>query len=147
MFRALKNFITKLIALTVALVACFAVYVGQVCRLDGLEGERVFYLDSASSQGLRKEELSLRDFTRIKGESVRFDRTEEETEEDLIREITEKYGAKIRFIEEASGTVSYYCHTEKWNNALTLNGVEINLHIAVSQTECAVGTPIIFGGF
>lgn len=147
MFRALKNFITKLIALTFALVVCFAIYVGQVCRLDGLEGERVFYLDSASSQGLRKEELSLRDFSRIKGESVRFDRTEEESAEELAKRLAEKYGAEILFTEEACGTVSYYGYTEKWNNGIDVNGVRVNLHIAVSQTECAVGTPIIFDGF
>lgn len=146
MFRTLKNFISKLIALSLALVVSFAVYIGRVCRLDGLEGERVFYLDSASSQGLRKEELSLRDFARIKGESVRFERGEER-EEDLVQSIVERYGAEILFQERTAETLSYYCYTKEWDNGIIVNGERVNLHIALSETQCVVGTPIIFDGF
>ena len=145
-FRTLRNFITTLASLSLALAVGFGLYASNVCKLDGLEGERVFYRDSASSQGLRKEELSLRDFTRIKGVSVRFE-VYGETAEGIVARITEAYGAEVLFTEEACGVTSYYCYTPKWTNGIEISGETVNLHVAVSETECAVGTPIIFDGF
>lgn len=141
-----KNVVTGLVSL--ALVAVFALggWAISACKLRAIEGERVFYLNSASSQGVRKEELSLRDFANITGESVRFSH-EGRGAETLANEIADKYGAEILFTESAGGVTSYYCYTDDWENGLELNGVTVNLHVAVSKTECVVGTPIIFDGF
>lgn len=141
-----KNFVSGLSALALAVAIGLGVYVTNACKLRAIDGERVFYLDSASSQGLRKEELSLRDFSRITGESVRFARGEE-TAESLALRIAQQYNAEVLFTEEAGGVISYYCYTSEWEEGILVNGRLVNLHVAVSEIQCAVGTPIIFDGF
>ena len=69
------------------------------------------------------------------------------TNEEIAQEIAAFYEAEILFIEEACGAVSYYAYTKRWQDGLYINGVKINLHIAVGKDTLAVGTPIIFDGF
>ena len=145
-FRVLRGFLALLTAAAIAVAVGLGIYVMNACKLRAIKGERVFYLDSNTSQGLRKTELGLRDYARITGESVSFARGEVGAEE-LAREIAEKYGAEILFREEAAGVSSFYCYTSIWNNGILLNGQTVNLHIAVAEEACAVGTPIIFDGF
>ena len=135
-----------MVSLAVVCVIGFGFYAANLGKLGELSGERVFYLDSASSQGLRKEELSLLDIFRVEGECVRFDRMTEE-EEDLVLRIQELYDAETLFTEEVDGVTSYYCFVDGWENAIELSGLKVNLHIAVSKEVCTVGTPIIFDGF
>ncbi len=141
--RRLLSFLTSAALL---IVIGLGVYVTSSCRLRALKGERVFYLDSDSSQGLRKTELSLRDYARITGESVRFARGDGEAEE-IARDIAARYSAEILFSESVAGVISFYCYTSVWDNGIQINGQTVNLHVAVSETQCAVGTPIIFDGF
>lgn len=144
--RFLRNVLRFLATSALFCAVCSGVYVTNACRLRALSGERVFYLDSASSQGLRKTELRLSDYARIAGESVRFSCGDEGAEV-LAKRIAEKYGATILFCEEAAGILSYYGYTDTWKNGVCVGGEYVNLHIAVSETQCAVGTPIIFDGF
>ncbi len=135
-----------LVSLAVVCVIGLGFCAVNVSKLGEIAGERVFYLDSASSQGVRKETLSVFDIFRVEGESVRFARTEE-TEEELVADIRNRYGAEILFSESVCGVTSYYCYVPTWQTGVDLNGVTVNLHIAVSETACGVGTPIIFDGF
>ena len=146
LIRRIKALLATAAALAIVCGIGMGIYVVNACKLHSIDGERVFYLDSASSQGLRKEELALRDFARIRGESVRFALNGESGEETAARLIAE-YGATVAFTEEVSGVKSYYCYIPKWEDGLELNGKRINFHVAISQEECAVGTPIIFDGF
>ena len=143
----LKNFISTLAAFVTAAVILIGIWGARISRLSDIDGERTFYLYSASSQGLRAEELRVRDFPNVKGESVRFALNTGVETERLVQELVTRYGAKVAFTERAGGVTSFYCYTEKWSDGITLNGRTVNLHIAVSETQCAVGTPIIFGGF
>lgn len=143
----LKNFISTLIALATAVVILVGIWGAHISRLSEINGERIFYLNSASSQGLRAEELRVKDFPNVKGESVRFEIGEGAEEQTLAKEIAKKYGAEILFTETACGITSFYCYTERWTDGVRINGEAVNLHIAVSATQCAVGTPIIFDGF
>ena len=68
------------------------------------------------------------------------------TNEEIAEEIALCYGAEILFTEEADGVVFYYAYTARWQDGLYINGVKINLHIAVGKVNLAVGTPIIFDG-
>ena len=142
----LKNFTKGFCCL--CLVAAFGMvtYALNACKLRSLDGERTFYLYSASSQGLKKSELTLRDFSNICGESVRFSVGEEDAET-LALGIAEQYEARVVFTEKVGGVQSYYCYTQSWDNGLELNGCVVNLQVAISGEECVVGTPIIFGGF
>ncbi len=144
--RFLRNVLRFLATSALFCTVCSGVYVTNACRLRALSGERVFYLGSASSQGVRKTELRFSDYARITGESVRFARGEGKAEE-IARGIAGKYGATILFCEEAAGVLSYYGYTDTWKNGVCVGGEYVNLHIAVSETQCAVGTPIIFDGF
>jgi len=148
-YRLLRGFLSLLTAAAIAVAIGLGVYVLNACKLRAIKGERVFYLDSQTSQGLRKTELELRDYARITGESVKFVRDEEEEQsaEEIAQGIAEKYSAEILFTEEAAGVSSFYCYTDAWDNGIVVNGQTVNLHIAVAETQCAVGTPIIFDGF
>ena len=144
--RFLRGVFALVTAAAIAVVIGLGAYILNACKLRAIEGERVFYLDSATSQGLRKTELELRDYARITGESVRFAR-EGKSVESLVNEIVLQYGAEILFTEEACGVFSFYGYTDAWDNGIVVNGQTVNLHIAVAEEECAVGTPIIFDGF
>ena len=143
MWRRFFGFFT---AVAIAVTVGLGLYIMNACKLREIQGERIFYLDSNSSQALRKTELELKDYARITGESVRFARGEKSVDE-VAQEIVSKYNAEILFTEEAAGVTSYYCYTKAWTRGIVLEGKTVNLHIAVAETQCAVGTPIIFHGF
>ena len=142
--------ITRFFALALATVCAFIVLIGaralNSCKFSAFEGERTFYLHSASSQGWQTKMLRVWELDKVRGESVRFDREGREAKS-LINEAIKRYGASVVFFENAGGVVSVYAYTDKWDNALCVNGVLVNLHIAVSKEECVLGSPIIFGGF
>ncbi len=147
-FKGLRNFIKLSLALVFSLAFCFCVKAANVSRLSFLSGERAYYLDSASSQSLIKTKLTAWDLFRVKGESVCFTIKEEKGEKEAFaRSLVKRYGGEILFIEEIGGAVSYYAYIPKWGQGIALYGKQVNLHIAVSEENCKVGTPIIFGGF
>jgi hypothetical protein len=120
----------------------------NVCRLDKTAGKRTFYIKNASSQALQKENLGIFDIFKVKGESVRFDfKADEKNAETLAQEICQVYQAEIVKIERVYGAVSYYAYSPKLGGGVAVDGKKVNLHIAVGETQAAVGTPLIFGGF
>lgn len=145
MFYRTKNCIKTALALLICVLFGVFLFAGNAVKLSKTEGERTFYLNSASSQSLIKTELILSDLTRIRGESVAF--LHEQNAEELAKEIFDRYGAKILFTESAGGVTSYYGYAAGLGEPISLQGQRINLHVAVSKERCAVGTPIIFGGF
>ena len=144
--RRVKTLLKTMAALALVCGVGMGIYVMNACKLRGIDGEREFFLDSASSQGLRKESLSLRDFSRIRGESVRF-ALNGEAGGNVLQNLLDEYGATVLFSEDVGGVVSYYCYTPKWGNCIDVGGQTVNFHVALSEETCAVGTPIIFGGF
>ena len=152
MFYRLKNFICVALAVLFTLFFAVGVKAGYLTRLADIEGKRIYFLDNASSQGLRKETLSLTEITRVKGECVFTEISAYQggrylSNEEIAQEIAARYEAKILFIEEVGGTVSYYAYTARWQDGLWINGQKVNLHIALGKEVLAVGTPIIFDGF
>lgn len=148
----LKNFICVVLAVLFCLFFAVGVKGVAVTRLAEIEGERNYFLDSASSQGLRKEVLSISDLARVKGECVSTEISTYTggrylTNEEIAVEIATRYGAEILITEEVDGVVSYYAYTPKWQGGLYIGGKKINLHIAVGGGYLKVGTPIIFDGF
>ncbi|MBQ8295869.1 MAG: hypothetical protein IJX87_05495 [Clostridia bacterium] len=143
----LKTYFSALLAMSACVGTLVIVYCGNVCKFSALEGERTFYLGSASSQGLQAQTLTLRDLPYVKGESVAFSVEQGVGKEALAAEIAKKYDAEIVFTESVCGVTSYYACSERWQESVTLYGKKINLHIAVSEEKCVVGCPIIFGGF
>ena len=148
----LKNFICVAVAVIFSLLCAVGVKSVGVTKLAELVGERTYFLDSPSSQGLRKKQLSVGDLTRVKGECVStsisaYNGGRYLTKEDLAKEIAVKYGAEILFCEETDGVVSYYAYTDAWHEGVYLYGMKINLHIALDGERLTVGTPIIFDGF
>ena len=157
MFRyRVKKFIKCAGAAILSLVLLIGVRVGSLSRFSALEGERVFFLHSASSQGLRVQTLSLKDIGKVKGECVHFDLTAYEggmyalngiLVEEFAQSIAKKYNAEIVMTEDVCGVSSFYAYTNLWKEAIYVNGRAVNLHIAVNGTACAVGYPIIFDGY
>lgn len=151
MYR-LKNFAFVCVACLFCLLMGVGVKTMNLSRLSALKGERMYFLDSASSQGLMKTELALSEIGRVKGECVQFDLQGYDggryaTNEEIVQSILEKYKAKTLLVEEVGGIVSYYAYTPIWQDGLALQGERINLHIAISKSRCVVGTPVIFGGY
>ncbi len=148
-----KVFIKTLLSLAFAVCVIFFMWMMQGSRFSDVAGERVFYLQSASSQGLRTERLTLQDLPFLRGESVRLN-LEEKAEgqfktQEIAQELLRKYGAKLLFKEEAAGITSYYAYTARFGNGIFINGMEVNLHIAVCRETktCVMGSPIIFDGY
>jgi hypothetical protein len=67
--------------------------------------------------------------------------------QNLKEKIIQDFNAEIMFTETIANIKNYYAYTEKIENYIVLNGIKINLHIAVSQDKTTVGSPIIFGGY
>lgn len=144
----LKIFLFTVLAVIFSLLIGCGIKVVNLSRLSSLQGDRTFFLDSASSQGLMKKQLSLVDLSRVKGESISFFiDVNDGGRYALSEEIIKSFNAKILFIEETAGVTSYYCYTPLWQDGLLIKGQSVNLHVAVSVDRCTVGTPIIFGGF
>ena len=95
---------------------------------------------SAEAVVLEGDALPLLLSSEVRGESAVF---QGDRAEDLLK----AYRARVLFIEEAAGTVSYYCHSPLLGEGLLLNGEEVNLHIAAGRGQTAAGTPLLFGGF
>ena len=143
-FWRLKNFISTVVALILALSFLLSVQSLQISRFAGLEGKRSFYLKSPSSQAVVKESLTPWEFFELEGESILFPCTDRE---ETLLKILQNHGAEILFAESAGGSISYYCRTKKWTDGIKIDGVFVNLHVAFNGEFCAVGAPIIFGGF
>lgn len=139
-----KNFINTLLALLLAAILMLLAKGMQASRFSSLTGERTFYLKSPSSQALIREELTLFEQFLVKGESVAFPF---ENREETLARIMEEYDAVLLFEEFAGESVSYYLFTPKWTDGVTIGGVFVNLHVAFNGRQCAVGAPLIFGGF
>ena len=147
-----RNFLRTCLALAIALSACVLVKSVNCARLADIEGKRTYFLDSASSQGLQKDVLSLFDLTRVKGECVQTEVSAYAdgrilTKKEIAEEIAQRYQAEILFCEEVDGVLSYYAYVSAWSDGVWLYGQKVNLHVAVGETCMSVGTPIIFGGY
>ncbi|MBQ9729049.1 MAG: YwmB family TATA-box binding protein [Clostridia bacterium] len=150
MFVFWKRFFSTLLAVIIALAICFAVMIVGVCKLGSLQGERTFYLYSASSQAKTTKTLGLSDVFHVQGESVHFALLKSMSaneKQEYAEKIAKTFGAEILFLEEVNGVVCFYAYTPKWTDCVRVEEWEINLHIALGETGGAVGTPLIFGGF
>ena len=143
-FMRLKNCIATGFALLTAFAVLLCMQSLQVCRFGELEGKRSFYMRSPSSQAMVKESIFPWELFEVEGESVVFPC---EDKEKTLENILQKYNASVRFEEQAGGSYSYYCYTSKWTDGIQIGGEYVNLHIAFDGDCCAVGYPIIFGGF
>ncbi len=147
-FWRLKNFLLTMTAVVFALVVFFAVKIGNVCKLQDIEGERTFYLNSSSSQALQVQTLRLSELFSVTGESVCFAvKNSAHTSMELVKSVAEHYDAEILFSESVCGVSSYYAYTPAWKEFVVINGQAVNLQIAIQGSRCVVGTPIVFGGF
>lgn len=138
------DFLKTLLALFVAACALFVFVCARASAFPFLQGERTYYLYSASSQAKIVKEYEFFDTFFVQGESVFM---EVEREEVFLQELLEKLNAKILFTEQVEGTTSYYCYAKGLKEGVQINGRTVNLHIAVKSGTAVVGTPIIFGGY
>ena len=142
-----KTFLKTSAAVIACLLTGICVFLMHASAFAG--GKNTYYLYSASSQAEIKESLKPAEFADLKGESAVyvFENGAEGTDETFVERILDEYRAEICFVEEAAGTLCYYCHSPRLKNGVMLEGQKINLHIAVRAESIALGTPIIFGGY
>ena len=140
-----KNVCKTAFAVLVCLAIGSGFFIRNALALRELEGERTFYLHSVSSQGLIKTGLGVLDLPYRTGESVQYALTAgAESEAERVLTI---YDAELLWTEEACGVKCYYALSPRLGAGVWIDGRLVNLHIAVCEDRCAVGTPIIFGGF
>ena len=141
-----RGFLASVFACAFAVCACVCVRVCTISKFHDIDGQRTFYLDSASSQALIKRSISLADLPRVKGESVSFF-VQNQNPDSLAKDIAKRYGAQILFTERTGDILSYYAFSPELGAGVIVQGVPVNLHIAIANDRGAVGSPLIFGGF
>ena len=139
-----KDAVKTFFACLVAAGVCFFLMCARGSAFPFLKGERTYYLYSPSSQAVIAKEYSLKDYFRLKGESVVV---WTQKPKNVMEEIVKELKATVLFEEEVDGVHSYYCRAHGLFKGVQVNGVFVNLHIVVKENSVAVGTPIIFGGY
>ena len=143
--RIFRTYLYTIASLSLCLLFCGGRYATNCVVLQKTAGERLFYLNSFSSQSLIKSRLRFYDLSRICGESVSF--THQTEPHSLALQIFQEYGGEVVFVEKVGDVLSYYGYAQGLRDTLCLDGYAVNLHVAVTDERCVVGTPIIFGGF
>ena len=145
--RRLLSFLIAVGSAAVFTFTCLCLRAQNVSRFLGIVGEHTFYLRSCSSQALMKTRLNVLDAFLVKGESVRRVMEKGKPPRQIAKELAEYFGAEILIEEDACGVRSFYGYTPAWRECVYVNGVAVNLHIAIEENRLTVGSPIIFGGF
>ena len=141
--EVIMSIIKLALATAFATLIIFAVAVlPQTVCFNG--GDNYIFYCGTSSADCKEVRTDNAKFTRlflqnICGESAEF-------EELNIEEFLSSVEGQVIFSESVAGITSYYC-SANLPYSVILDGYEINLHIAVSQTRVKVGSPIIFGGY
>ena len=139
-FRAVE-FVKWLGSLLLAFVVFLSIVVLKASAIP-FEGKKEYYLYTSSSQAVIKSDVSILDLPFVRGESVRIN-----SADGVLEDVFIKYSARIVKVEEFAGGVSYYCYSPKLKKGIVIEGVAINLQIAVKGESLVLGTPIIFGGY
>lgn len=131
----------KGIAIIGACIACgaFAYALTRSPVFDG-EGYELYTGTSSAEVIVTDAPAAVKLTLPVAGESARW-------EGDRAAELLERFDARVLFCEEVCGTRTYYCSSPLLGEGVLLRGVRVNLHIAVSGSRTAAGTPVIFGGF
>lgn len=131
----------KGIAIIGACIACGA-FAYALTRSPVFDGEGYELYTGTSSAGVIVTDApaAVKLTLPVAGESARW-------EGDRAAELLERFDARVLFCEEVCGTCNYYCSSPLLGEGVLLRGVRVNLHIAVSGSRTAAGTPVIFGGF
>lgn len=131
----------KGIAIIGACIACgaFAYALTRSPVFDG-EGYELYTGTSSAEVIVTDAPAAVKLTLPVAGESARW-------EGDRAAELLERFDARVLFCEEVCGTRNYYCSSPLLGEGVLLRGVRVNLHIAVSGSRTAAGTPVIFGGF
>ena len=131
----------KGIAIIGACIACGA-FAYALTRSPVFDGEGYELYTGTSSAGVIVTDApaAVKLTLPVAGESARW-------EGDRAAELLERFDARVLFCEEVCGTRNYYCSSPLLGEGVLLHGVRVNLHIAVSGSRTAAGTPVIFGGF
>ena len=141
-FFKVLEFLKWLIALVICAVVFFAIAVLNTTAF-AFEGEKEYYLYTPSSQAQIKKEVAIFELPFLRGESVRINGASNE----ILEETLGRYNATVVKVEECSGGVSYYCYSSKLKGGLVIDGMTVNLQIAMKGKTTVLGTPIIFGGY
>ena len=136
--RGLKAIFTVLVCILLAIALVFLIH--SPVFQEGKAYELYLAPSSSSLTVETKSPVLDKLFLPVKGESVRYDGDKKE-------ELLTRFHAEILFTEEAAGVTNYYCFSPFLGGGVLLFGEKVNLHIALSNSQTAVGTPLIFGGF
>ncbi|MDE6274106.1 MAG: hypothetical protein K2L87_03555 [Clostridiales bacterium] len=131
-------------AVILSVAACIAVLaLFSVMPVFGMGKSYTLYNGASSSSFMVATNAPMLDKARLKsvaGESTVYGG-------DKYEQLKAQFSATLLFTEEACGVTNYYLYSPDLGDGVYLNGAFINLHIAVSTEQTAVGTPLIFGGY
>lgn len=78
----------------------------------------------------------------IKGQTIAIRK-----EQFNLQTFLQDMSAKIVHTSSVSSVTSYYCYSNKIKSYKIVNGVKVNLHVAIQKDSVKVGSPIIYGSF
>ena len=119
----------------------FACVIGAAPVFEGGKGYE-FYMGANSSSLVVPSNNPALDkllLGKVAGEKAEYENID-------IKLLEARFHARLQFIEEACGVTNYYYRSPDLGDCVYLNGYAVNLHIAVSGSRAAAGTPLIFGG-
>ncbi len=143
----MKNFFMLLFSILFTIASLSIMHYMQKDLLFKNAMRYTFYSQSASSQAqiisatpqdAKKVKYAIANLT---GESAEYPYAI-----DAFRQI-QKYNARFKFMEVCGDIQNYYFYSQQLYSAVKINGITINLHIAVKMDSITVGSPLIFGGF
>lgn len=127
--------------LFVLLCACAAFALTRLPVFAQGENYELSYAASSSAcMAVTDNPLLIKLTHKTAGESVRY-------VGDCYECVKERFCAELVFCERAAGVTNYYLYSPLLGEPVDLGGRLVNLHVAVSDTQTAVGTPLIFGGY
>lgn len=142
-----KESLTLLLATLLTSALFGGVKSAHALRLSGLEGKHTYYTYSASSQAKMQTQLHGLDVFHLKGESVELSLKSDSNMQALKDSILKRYQAQLVCVEQVGSVTSYYAYTPNFSGGVWVAGKKVNLHIAIKDQACTVGTPLIFGGY
>lgn len=143
----MKNFLMLLFSIIFTIASLTIMHYMEKDLLFKDAMHYTFYSQSVSSQAkiisttakdAKKVKYSIANLT---GESAEY-----KNAEDAFQQI-DRYNANFRFMEECGDIQNYYFYSPNLYAAVHVNGIAVNLHIAIKIDGVTIGSPLIFGGF
>ena len=82
-----------------------------------------------------------------RGDAYSYCRADTYGGEEKALEIIRSLGADVLFTEKPEGVTIYYCYSAAFPRRVKVNGIAVNLAVAVRGDKVSAGTPLLKGSY